>query len=183
MQTICQWEEQAYGKGLHRQPEELMRCYRKNPSGFILLQETGLLLGYADVWQLSCDFYDRLKVGVIDEESIQERDILSPADTVTGLWYVGSMIVSPALRREQPTKAALTFASLCGALPSVFKNHGPFPARLLGVGSSEFGCKIMKKWGFAPVVADERAIDLRPRMEKIMLTAEDANIFDMTRKA
>jgi hypothetical protein len=32
MQTICQSEEQAYGKGMHRQPEELMRYYRKNPS-------------------------------------------------------------------------------------------------------------------------------------------------------
>lgn len=183
IQTICQWEEQAYGQGLHRQPDNLLRCCEKNGSGFVVLQEAGVLLGYADVWQLTPDFYARLKVGVIDEESIHERDILSPTDPVTGLWYVGSMIVSPELRREHPTKAALVFASLCGALPAVFKNHGPFPARLLGVGSSGFGCKIMKKWGFAAVVADEMAIDLRPRMEKIMLTAEDANIFDMTRKA
>ncbi len=183
IQTICTWEEQAYGKGLHRQPEELMRCYRKNSSGFILLQEADVLLGYADVWQLTPDFYERLKVGVIDEESIHERDILSPTDTVTGLWYVGSMIVSPTLRQEQPTKAAMVFAKLCGALPDIFKNHGPFPARLLGVGSSQFGCKLMKKWGFAPVAADEQAIDLRPRMEKTMLTAEDANIFDMRRQA
>jgi len=68
------------------------------------------------------DFYERLKVGVIAEESIHERDILSPTDTVTGLWYLGSMIVSPALRQEQPTKAAKVFTSLCGALPTVFKN-------------------------------------------------------------
>ena len=182
IQTICTWEEQAYAKDLRRQPEDVMRCYRKNPSGFILLQEADVLLGYADVWQLTSDFYERLKVGVIDEESIHERDILSPTDTVTGLWYVGSMIVSPVLRQEQPTRAALAFASLCGALPEVFKNHGPFPARLLGVGSSQFGCKLMKKWGFAPVAADEQAIDLRPRMEKIMLTQEDANIFDLGRK-
>lgn len=181
--TICQWEEQAYGKGLHRQPDELMRCCQKNGSGFVVLQDAVVLLGYADVWQLTPDFYERLKVGVIDEESIHERDILSPADTVTGLWYVGSMIVSPVLRREQPTKAALVFASLCAALPAVFKNHGPFPARLLGVGSSQFGCKLMKKWGFAAVAPDEQAIDMRPRMEKIMLSAEDANIFDMGRRA
>jgi hypothetical protein len=40
----------------------------------------------------------------------------------------------------------------------------------------------MKKWGFAPVAPDEQAIDLRTKMEKIMLTQEDANIFDMGRK-
>lgn len=56
IQTICKWEEQAYGKDLHREPEELMRCYRKNSSGFILLQEADILLGYADVWQLTPDF-------------------------------------------------------------------------------------------------------------------------------
>ena len=93
------------------------------------------------------------------------------------------MIVSPDLRQEKLARAALAFASLCGAVPEVFKNHGPFPARLLGVGSSQFGCKLMKKWGFAAVAADEQAIDLRPRMEKIMLSAEDANIFDMGRRA
>jgi hypothetical protein len=103
-------------------------------------------------------------VGVIDEESIHECDILSPTDAVTGLCYVGSMIVSFALRQEQPTKAAMGFANLCGALPDIFKNHGPFPARLLGVGSSQFGCKRMKKWGFAAVAPDGQVIDLRPRM-------------------
>jgi GTP cyclohydrolase FolE2 len=40
------------------------------------LQGTGVLLGYADVWQFTPDFYERLKVGVIDEESIHEHDIL-----------------------------------------------------------------------------------------------------------
>jgi hypothetical protein len=119
---------------------------------------------------------------LLPKKSIHERDILSPADTLTGLRYVGSMIVSPDLRQEKPARAALAFASLCGAVPEVFKNHGPFPARLLGVGSSEIGCKLMKKWGFVSVAPDEQAIDLRPRMEKIMLTQEDANIFDLGRK-
>jgi hypothetical protein len=134
------------------------------------------------MWHLPPDFYERLKVGVIDKEFIRERDILSPTDTVTGLWYVGSLIVSPALRQGQPTKAAMVFADLCVALPDTLKNHGPFPAGLLAVGSSQFGCKLMKKWGFAPVAPDEQAIDLRTKMEKIMLTQEDANIFDMGRK-
>jgi|688.fasta_scaffold593086_2 hypothetical protein len=49
------------------------------------------------------------------------------------------MIVSFALRQEQPTKAAMGFANLFGALPDIFKNNGPFPARLLGVGSSKVG--------------------------------------------
>jgi hypothetical protein len=128
------------------------------------------------------DFYERLKVGVIAEESIHEHDILSPTDRVTGLWYLGSMIVSPALRQEQQTKAAKVFTSLCGALPTVFKNHGPLPALLLEVGSSQFGCKLMKQWGFGAVARDRHAIDLRPRIEKIMLTQEDANNYDLGRK-
>ncbi len=40
----------------------------------------------------------------------------------------------------------------------------------------------MKKWGFAAVARDGHAIDLRTKMEKIMLTLEDANLFDMGRK-
>jgi hypothetical protein len=40
----------------------------------------------------------------------------------------------------------------------------------------------MKKWGFAAVARDGHAIDLRPRIEKIMVTQEDANIYDLGRK-
>ncbi|PUE06702.1 hypothetical protein B9Z51_12175 [Limnohabitans sp. T6-5] len=97
---ICQWEEQAYGKGLHRQPDELARCVGKNGAGFIVLLQEDELLAYADVWQLTTDFYERLRVGVIDEESIEARDILSCTDDCTGLWYVGSMIVNPRLEAE-----------------------------------------------------------------------------------
>ncbi len=178
---ICQWEEQAYGKGLHRRPDELAPCVAKNGAGFIVLLQEDELLAYADVWQLTKDFYERLRVGVIDEESIEARDILSCTDDCTGLWYVGSMIVNPALRQKQPTRAALAFASLCNALPGIFKIHSPFPARVLGVGSSAFGSKLMKKWGFGPVQADVHAIDLRPRMEKTLQSAEAANIFGMAR--
>lgn len=181
MSTICQWEEQAYGKGLHRQPDELARCVEKNSAGFIVLLQGTQLLAYADMWQLTKDFYERLRTGVIDEESIQARDILSCTDTPTGQWYVGSMIVEPALRQNQPTRAALAFASLCSALPGVFKKHSPFPARVLGVGSSAFGCKLMQKWGFEPVAADDEAIDLRPKMEKILQTPEATQIFAMGR--
>jgi hypothetical protein len=180
---ICKWEEQAYGKGLHRQPEELARCVAKNGAGFIVLFQEDELLAYADVWQLTTDFYERLRVGVIDEESIEARHILSCTDVCTGLWYVGSMIVNPALRQNKPTRAALAFASLCNALPGVFKQHSTFPARVLGVGSSAFGSKLMKKWGFEPVQADAHAIDLRPRMEKTLQNAEAANIFGMTRQS
>jgi hypothetical protein len=41
----------------------------------------------------------------------------------------------------------------------------------------------MKKWGFVVIAPDGQATDLRPKMEKIMLTEDDANIFDMGRKA
>ena len=181
MSTICQWEEQAYGKGLHRQPDELARCVEKNGAGFIVLLEGDELLAYADVWQLTKDFYERLRTGLIDEESIETRDILSCTDSPTGLWYVGSMIVQPALRQKQPTRAAMAFATLCSALPGVFKKNSPFPARVLGVGSSAFGGKLMHKWGFEHVMADQQAIDLRPRMEKILQTPEATQIFDMGR--
>jgi hypothetical protein len=129
----------SYGKGLHRQPDNLVPCVDKNGAGFIVEQQSEELLAYADVWQLTKQSYECLRTVVIDEESTQASHILSCTETHTVLSCVGSMIVEPALRENYPTRVAMTFDSLCSALPSVFKKHSPFPVHVLGVGSFAFG--------------------------------------------
>lgn len=173
--TICDWERIEYGEGKHRTPEELHECARKNRSGFFILTDASSLLGYADVWELDRDFYRGLRGGAIAEESLAKQYILGRSDAQSGLWYIGSIITEPALRRDRPVRAALAFAAICNVLPYFFRNHTPFPSKVLGVGSSTFGKKLLTRWGFEPVVRDERAIDLRPRFEKSMTKPQDAD--------
>jgi len=180
--TVCEWERIEYGEGKHRIPEAFYLCAKKNRTGFFMLLNGSSLVGYADVWELPEDFYSMLRVGIIDEESIAERYILSRSDSRSGLWYIGSIITDPQIRLERPVGAALAFASICSALPGFFQNYSKFPARILGVGSSPFGKKLLERWGFAAVARDENAIDLRPRFEKVMERPRDADALHLGRR-
>ena len=173
--TICDWERIEYGEGKHRTPDAFHRCAMKNRTGFFLLLNASGLVGYADVWELPTDFYSKLRGGTIDEESIAAQHILARSEPRSGLWYIGSIITDPKLRRERPTGAALAFVSICNVLPVFFQTYSEFPAKILGVGSSSFGKKLLTRWGFDPVERDLNAIDLRPRFEKTMSHSNDAD--------
>jgi hypothetical protein len=140
------------------------------------------LVGYADIWELPSDFYSKLKNGTIDEESIAAKYILSRSDQRSSLWYIGSIITDPSLRASRPIAAALAFTSICNVLPSFFSINSHFPAKVLGVGSSQFGKKLLTKWGFSPVSSAPNAIDLRPRFEITLDAPENADAFHLGRK-
>lgn len=182
MTTICDWERVEYGEGKHRLPNDLHRCAKKNRTGFFLLLEGDKLVGYADVWELPIDFYSKLRVGIIDEESIADQYILSRSQFRTNLWYIGSIITDPQIRQKQPIVGAFAFASICNALPNFFHEYSEFPAKILGVGSSPFGKKLLTRWGFSPVNSDSNAIDLRPRFEKIVEKPDDVDVFYLARR-
>jgi hypothetical protein len=173
--TICDWERLSYGEGKHRTTDAFHDCAKKNRTGFFILWVQNTLLGYADVWELPVEFYSRLRVGTIDEESIAASCILGESDPRSSLWYIGSIIIDPEVRRARPVAGAIAFASICNALPTFFQAHSHFPAKILGVGSSPFGKKLLTRWGFSPVANDPNAIDLRPRFEKSMSAPTDAD--------
>lgn len=180
--TICEWERLAYGEGKHRTTDAFHDCVKKNRTGFFVINgETGLV-GYADIWQLPSDFYSKLKIGTIDEESIAAKYILSGLDQRSSLWYIGSIITDPSLRASRPMAAALAFTSICNVLPSFFRSNSQFPAKVLGVGSSQFGKKLLTRWGFAPVSSAPNAIDLRPRFEITLNVPKNADAFHLGRK-
>lgn len=180
--TICDWERLEYGEGKHRTTDAFHSCVRKNRTGFFILLAGSSLVGYADVWELPRDFYSKLRVGTIDEESIAQQYILSRTDQRSGLWYIGSIITDPKVRQSRPIAGALAFAGICNVLPNFFCQYTDFPAKVLGVGSSPFGKKLLTRWGFSSVKCDPRAIDIRPRFEKIMRCPKDANDLHLGRK-
>lgn len=179
---ICDWERIEYGEGKHRTADILYECVKKNKHGFFILSNNSQLIGYADVWELEADFYDKLLTGVADEESLDKSNVLNRTEARTGLWYIGSIITDPKLRIKKSNRAAFAFVAICNAIPQFFKNHSIYPAKVLGVGSSDFGKKLLTKWGFEPIQHDENAIDLRPRFEKTMLVPEDADSLYLCRK-
>lgn len=180
--TICDWERMAYGEGKHRVPDAFHACAKKNRTGFFILRSESGLVGYADVWELPYDFYSDLRIGTVSEESIAEQFVLSRSDNRSRLWYIGSIITNPRIRRDRPISGALAFAAICNVLPSFFQQHTDFPAKVLGVGSSDFGKKLLTRWGFSPVERDRRAIDLRPRFEKTMTNHRDADDLHIGRR-
>ena len=173
--TICDWERLEYGEGKHRTADAFYDCVKKNRTGFFIIRDQTKLIGYADVWELPTDFYSALRVGNIDEESIASSFILDRSDKRSSLWYIGSIITNPELRATRPVAGAIAFASICNVLPTFFRAHSEFPAKILGVGSSPFGKKLLTRWGFLPVKSDLRAIDLRPRFEKSLNHPQDAD--------
>lgn len=144
--------------------------------------QRGKLLGYADIWELRTTFYSQLRVGTTDEESIAASHILARSEPRTSLWYIGSIITDPELRAKRPTAGAIAFARICNVLPGFFRAYSPFPAKVLGVGSSAFGKKLLTRWGFSPVESHPRAIDLRPRFEKHMNDPRDAEALHLGRR-
>ena len=173
--TICDWERIEYGENKHRTIDSFYQCVKKNRTGFYLQLNHGKLIGYADIWELQPDFYSMLKSGTIDEESIAAKYVLGRTEPRTGLWYIGSIITDPKMRLEHPIGAAFVFRSICNALPQFFQEHSVFPAKILGVGSSAFGKKLLARWGFKRVDSDPNAIDFRPRFEKNMTKPSDAD--------
>lgn len=179
--TICEWERLAYGEGKHRTVDSFYECVKRNRTGFFVLRQETRLIGYADVWELSSDFYSKLRVGTIDEESLAAEHILGRTDERSSLWYIGSIITDPEIRAARPVAGAMAFASICNVLPEFFREHSKFPAKILGVGSSTFGKKLLTRWGFSPVTSDGLAIDLRPRFEKSMKLPIDADALRLGR--
>lgn len=180
--TICEWERLEYGDGKHRVAASFIKCVRKNCTGFFVLLNKEKLVGYADVWELPVDFYNKLRIGTIDEESIDAAYVLSRSEVRSSHWYIGSIITDPDLRASRPVAGAMAFASICNVLPHFFRAYSEFPAKILGVGSSSFGKKLLSKWGFNSVESDPYAIDLRPRFEKSLLMPTDSDAFHLGRK-
>lgn len=165
VETVCDWERIEYGDGNHRTPDSFFICIQKNDTGFFCAIEDGQLLGYADVWQLHAPFYESLASGVCAEEEIAPDHILRIENEGSGCWYIGSIITRPALRQEREMKAALVFSKICDEISNHFEDTKR-PSRILGVGSTVFGNKLLRRHGFMPVTASPLAIDLRPRYEK-----------------
>ncbi len=173
VETVCSWEKMEYGEGNHRTSDNLYICIQKNDTGFFCAIEDGVLLGYADVWQLQTKFYDRLVLGVSAEEEIAPEHILRVENEGSSCWYIGSIITRPTLRQEREMKAALVFSKICNEISNHFSNT-LCPARILGVGSTVFGNKLLRRHGFLPVTPSPIAIDLRPRYEKTLAFESDS---------
>ena len=180
VEKICNWERIEYGEGNHRIPQSLIDCIDKNDKGFLCAFDGSSLVGYADLWQLESSFYKGLKSGLIFEESLDAEHILTISDPPSLCWYLGSVITEPALRQfhSHSIKAALVLARISAQLPGIFKGQ-QFPAKMLGVASSDAGKKLLAKWEFLPIKRHESAIDFRPRYEKNMITADDSACFSL----
>lgn len=182
IEQICEWERQEYGDGKHRTPDQFYPCVRKNRRGFLVSLVGDRLVGYADLWQLEKSFYAALRIGTVDEEALAEEHVLAASEVQTRCWYIGSIITSPALRSANPVVAAFLFAEICNMLPDFFRQSSHIPCVVLGVGSSSFGKKLLRRWSFTPVEADKNAIDLRPRFERRLDSIADASCFHLGRQ-
>lgn len=182
IEEICDWERQAYGEDKHRTPVKFFECIKKNRTGFFISTHGGALVGYADVWQLRNDFYEGLKAGLIEEEALDSTAVLPETETGSNLWYIGSMIIEAEFRKKSPVAAAFTFAALSNSLPNFFREKSEFPAKVLGVGSSPFGQKLLNKWQCTAITEHRNAIDHRPRFEKSLNRLGDEDCFYITRR-
>lgn len=173
--VVCDWERLEYGEGKHRIPPTLKHCIDKNDTGFICAMENDRLVGYADLWQLQRNFYELLLVGECTEEEICAGFILDHRTERSNCWYVGSIITEPGMRENRPVKAAQVFHKIFELIYGILLSS-PVPARIMGVGSTPFGSRLMNRHGFQPIGASFKARDLRPRFEKTLeaLTLEPA---------
>lgn len=167
LQTACQWERLEYGEGKHRIPDTLSLCIEKDASGFICAMENGKLIGYADLWQLHRTFYELLRNGEAAEEEICAGYIINSRTEKSGCWYVGSIITEPGMREQRSVKAAQVFFKIYQQIYDIVL-ASPVPARVMGVGSTEFGATLMGKHKFFAVTPSVKARDLRPRFEKLL---------------
>lgn len=163
--AVCEWERLEYGEGKHRIPETLALCIAKDSSGFICAMEDDRLIGYADLWQLHPHFYELLLKGEAAEEEICAGFIMNSRIEKSGCWYVGSIITEPSMRENRGTKAAQVFFKIYQQLYEILL-ASPVPARVMGVGSTDFGASLMGKHKFFAVTRSANARDLRPRFEK-----------------
>jgi hypothetical protein len=168
IETVCNLERIEYGDGKHRMPDVFSALIEKNDTGLICAMEGDKLLGYADSWQLQSRFYNELVYGIRAEEEICSEYILTPNDLGTGYWYVGSVITDPFLRSSSTYKAAQVFSEILRQTYLYFEDI-KLPAKVMGVGSTEFGKNLLVHHGFKPVLASSQAIDLRPRFEKTLV--------------
>lgn len=172
---ICNWERLEYGEGKHRLPENLFKCIGQNDSTFFCAFDDGRLIGYADLWQLKASFYKVMVSGIMAEEQIMNYQIVGREDPPSARWYVGSVITCPDLREVNHVRSAQVFMKLFHELYSVLLST-PYPAKVMGVGSSAFGEKLLERHGFVRVEPTAGAIDLRPRFEKSLEALELSNL-------
>jgi hypothetical protein len=135
-----------------------------------------LLLGYADVWPLTVDFYNELRLGLAFEESLSPT-VIVPQLKPAAHFYIGSLITDPLLRRDSPDQARCVFAQLRAELSAYFSGLGVYPATVLGVGSSAKGQGMLSRWGFEAVLRSTVALDLRPRYERRLSSSKEALVF------
>lgn len=167
VETLCNMERIEYGEGCYRLPEVFIEMIAKNDAGLICAIEDGQLLGYADVWQLKSRFYNELLYGIKAEEEICTDYVLSKTDEGTGYWYVGSVITDSTFRQIHTVKAAHTFSEIFKQVYQIL-NNVKVPAKIMGVGSTDFGRKLLARHGFEPVASSPQAIDFRLRYEKTL---------------
>ena len=167
VEALCNMERIEYGEGCYRLPEVFLGMIGKNDTGLICAIEDGQLLGYADVWQLKPRFYNEMLYGVKSEEEICSEYVLSNEDEGTGYWYVGSVITDSTFRRIHTVKAAHTFSEIFKQVYQML-NSVKVPAKIMGVGSTDFGRKLLARHGFELVAASPQATDFRPRYEKTL---------------
>jgi hypothetical protein len=167
-QSVCDLERVEYGEGKHRQPDVFAGLIEKNDAGLICAMDGDKLVGYTDVWQLQTRFYDELLCGVKAEEEICSDFVLSKNDANTGCWYIGSVITDAFFRENSPYRSAQTFSEILRQAYLYFDKVNP-PAKVMGVGSTVFGRKLLDNHGFKPVVPSSQATDLRPRYQKTLV--------------
>ena len=176
--TICEWETLEYGPGKQRKTDQLVACLEKSRSAGLVCAFVGdEIVAYSDVWSLETEFYERLKRGIEPEETLEPDCIRSSFASHEPNYYVGSVIVSPRLRSAQPARSAVIFREITAGIGALLKQHAAFPARMLGVGFSPLGEKLLRHFGFTPVSRAADAVDHRPRFEKCMLAAANADCF------
>ena len=171
IETVCQLERIEYGEGKHRLPHVFSGLVAKNDDGLICAMDGDKLVGYADVWQLQERFYNQLLYGVRAEEEIYADCVLSKNEPDTGYWYIGSIITDPTFRMNCAYQAAQTFSEILRQAYVYFEKVRP-PAKVMGVGSTEFGKKLLGQHGFKPITPSPKAIDLRPRFENCLIELE-----------
>jgi hypothetical protein len=163
----------AYGEGKHRLPTNLLNCIDRDSRNFFCAFDRNVLVGYADLWQLRKSFYNLLRSGQMTEEQVLYYQIVGEGETPSARWYVGSMITSPELRQSNQVRSAFVFNKMFQSLYDVLLAT-QYPAKVMGVGSSEFGEKILMRHGFERITAAPTAVDLRPRFEKSLEVLEFA---------
>ena len=160
---ISRLESHYYGKQFSRSAEILSECFWKSPHTVCLALSFKKLVAACDFYSLTPDIYDAIRLGLVAEEKINANVVVTqtPETQSKNHWYMASIVSDP--HSEQRGEA---FKKIIRTAQRTIFGMSEKESTVLGVGSSEFGKKLLRDWGFEEVNADRSAIDLRPRFEK-----------------